>query len=696
MARKKPREGGAKAAAKVPAAPGGAGFAGRVRESGGAVFLVLFPILAFALYAKTMTGPFVFDDVSNISGNVKMRLYSLSWEGLKAAAVSYPSPARILPNMSFAVNFFLGGYHVEGYHAVNVLVHVLAALGLFLFARATLRTPALAKRGHSAWLPLAASLLFLVQPLATNVAAYIVQRMASMAAMFYVFSFWCYVEGRLSASRGRAAAFFAGCLVFFACSLASKQNAATLPVLAALYEWFFFRDLSRRSFLRFLPVLIGAVLLVGLAWLYFTNFDPARLLTVPYEFRDFTLSQRLLTQFRVVVLYVTLLLFPLPGRMNLDWDFPKSVGLFSPPSTFLSMLLIVAALAWAVWAARKQRLLSFCVFWFFGNLVIESSFLPLEMVFEHRTYLPSMLFFVLAADLVLRGLTPQGLAFGVLAAVAVFFSAATVVRNRVWTDSELLWRDAVAKSPEKARPYYNLCEALTSRGRPGEAIPVCERGIALGPHEPYGYFNLALALEDPRVGRIDEAFANYKKTVELSPENAAAINGMAQILVRKGRQALKAGDKKAALALFEEALPYIQNAVNRAPQNPTVWLNAGRSLYMMGNAREAVAYFKRALAIDPGYAKAHNNIGIAYLDLKMPREAVAHLERSLALSPDDSVTAYNLALMLERMGDAGAALRYYRQAAGSTPRAREQMEASDAARKAIERLAPASGQGGPP
>jgi len=345
--------------------------------------LVLFPVIGFLLYRTTLESPFAFDDVSNIVTNLKIRIYDISVRALVEAASSEPSSTRFLPNISFALNHYANGLEVRGFHVVNILIHVITSLTLFVFVRLTLRTPAISEKGGAAaWVPLAASLFFLVHPLATNVASYIVQRMASMAAMFYLLSFTCYVAARLEESRKRSLPLFALAVLFFVCSLASKQNAATLPVLAALYEWYFFRNLSRDWLLRKLPAAGLALLILAAAGLYYTNFDPGRILTLPYEFRDFTLSQRLLTQFRVVVLYVTLLLLPLPSRMNLDWDFQKSLGFFSPPSTFFSILLVCGILVWAVAAARRYRLYSFCVFWFFGNLVIESSFLPLEMVFE--------------------------------------------------------------------------------------------------------------------------------------------------------------------------------------------------------------------------------------------------------------------------------------------------------------------------
>ena len=96
----------------------------------------------------------------------------------------------------------------------------------------------------------------------------------------------------------------------------------------------------------------------------------------------------MLTQCRVVVLYGSLMLYPHPGRFNLLHEIPISRSLLDPVSTLASLILIIAALALAVWSARRIPLVSFCILWMAVNLVIESSVVPLEMIFEHRMYLP--------------------------------------------------------------------------------------------------------------------------------------------------------------------------------------------------------------------------------------------------------------------------------------------------------------------
>ncbi len=122
-----------------------------------------------------------------------------------------------------------------------------------------------------------------------------------------------------------------------------------------------------------------------------------------YGMRSFTMSERVLTRLRVVLYYLTLLIYPHPSRLNLDYDFPISKTILDPPTTLISILIIAGLIGYSIWAAKKRPMVSFWILWYFGNLVIESSIFPLEMVYEHRLYLPAAGPFVLFSLLVVRG-----------------------------------------------------------------------------------------------------------------------------------------------------------------------------------------------------------------------------------------------------------------------------------------------------
>jgi hypothetical protein len=233
--------------------------------------------------------------------------------------------------------------------------------------------------------------------------------MASMAGMFYLLTFVLYVKGRLSAGRPRVF-YFAGTALTYLLGVFSKENVAILPLFIALYEFYFFQkfDLSPKG-KKVLIGLVAGIFLLGAFGFIIWGGRYMQAIKEGYEYRaslyiPFTMGQRVLTQSRVVLYYLTLLAFPHPSRLNLDYDFPISKTIFDPPTTLISILIIAGLIGYSIWTAKKRPVLSFCILWYFGNLVIESSIFPLELVYEHRLYLPAVGPFVLFSLMVVKGM----------------------------------------------------------------------------------------------------------------------------------------------------------------------------------------------------------------------------------------------------------------------------------------------------
>jgi len=228
--------------------------------------------------------------------------------------------------------------------------------------------------------------------------------MASMGGMFYLLSLVFYVKGRLSTGRSRVLC-FGGMLLSYLLGVFSKENVAILPLFIALYEFYFFQrlDLSPKG-KKVLLALIGALFVLGAFGFIIWGKRYINVIIEGYQYRTFTMSERVLTQFRIVLYYVTLLIYPHPSRLNLDYDFPISKTILDPPATLISILIIAGLVGYSIWVAKKKPVLSFFILWYFGNLLIESSIFPLEMVYEHRLYLPAAGPFVLFSLLVIRGM----------------------------------------------------------------------------------------------------------------------------------------------------------------------------------------------------------------------------------------------------------------------------------------------------
>jgi tetratricopeptide (TPR) repeat protein len=522
-----------------------------------AKILLLVLITSFA-YSNTLHNQFVFDD-SRIYLNPHIRLSNLDVGGLAKAWQKSEPRSRPLANTSFAVNYFFHQDKVFGYHLVNIAIHIVTGIFLFLLIKTTLSLPALRSRYQSwGWLPFVSALLWLVHPVQSQSVTYIIQRMNSLAALFYVVSLFAYVRGRLAkrwwwklGCFGAAAG--AGLLAFW-----SKEIALTLPFFILLYDWYFLQDLEC-GWLKKHGLLVGGTLglLVAAAFFFYYGADPFSGLLAGYGSRDFTMTERLLTEARVLVFYLSLLLFPFPGRLNLDHDFVISQSLLAPVNTILSLALLAFLLGAALVLARRQRLLSFGIIWFLGNLAIESTVVPLEIVFEHRLYLPAMML-ILAFVAFWRENIPGNyvnLAMVVMVVLVLLFW--TYQRNGIWVSPISLWSDCVAKSPDKARVHSNL-------------------GVAL-----------------KRAGRLPAAESHFLETIRLDRNFFEAYNNLGNIRFMQGR--------------FAEAITFYGKALEIKPNIALVHVNLGHSLVDLWRLPEAREHYRKALSLDPANAEARDS-----------------------------------------------------------------------------------------
>lgn len=589
--------------------------------------IVLMAVFVFFIYAKTLTGDFFFDDRHNIRDNLNIRLTQLSPEGLIKAAIKSPIARRPVANISFALNYYFHGNNVVGFHVVNILIHIANGMLLYLLISLTLHMPALRDSHRSyRWVPFFAVFIWLVHPIQTQSVSYIVQRMNSMATLFYLLSLVLYVKARTTNTKHTRALWFAGVALSGLLALGSKEIAATLPFFIFIYEWYFFQDLSFAWIKKRLPLIAGVMILLVIIALIYLGAHPLEKISSMYATHDLTMAQRALSQFRVVLFYISLLLWPHPSRLNLDHDFQPSHALLDPATTLLGMIAIVFFLVAAVLTAKKERLISFCILWYFGNLIIESSIIGLELVFEHRNYLPSMFVFFAVVFLSFRHLKPKWLVPAVLSAVIVVFAFWTYERNDVWRSPILLWMDCIKKAPQNPRPYNNLGVALADRGHFREAADQYRRALQINPRYERAYTNLGRAVASQ--GNIGAAIELFNTALEINPGSYVAHNNLGIALALQGRH--------------PEAIEHFSIALSIKPDYVTAHSNLGAALKHQGRLTEAAYHLRQALKINPLYAPAHNNLGMTLAALGRLDEAIAHFNKALEIDPNYESARRNL------------------------------------------------------
>ena len=210
--------------------------------------VIVLYILGFAVYLNSFPVPFVFDDYPNIRDNPSIRLKSINFEDLRATVFESHAIRRPIANISFALNYFAGGYDVKGFHLVNIFIHIANGVlvyfvTLILLGRSRMLTERPSAPDRRLRLAaLFAAAIFIAHPLQIQAVTYIVQRMTSMATMFYLMSLLLYLLGRQREDRYRKSIYWLAALACWLLALGSKEIAATLPAIIVLIEYFFFRD----------------------------------------------------------------------------------------------------------------------------------------------------------------------------------------------------------------------------------------------------------------------------------------------------------------------------------------------------------------------------------------------------------------------------------------------------------------------
>ncbi len=651
--------------------------------------ILAFFILGFLIYSNTFQSPFVFDDKVRILDNPDIRIDELTINNLWNAAFGKQSPkSRPVGNISFALNYYFHQYELAGYHVVNIVIHIINGILLWLFLTKTFSLKSVrSKIIRGEWVALFAAFLWLANPVQTQSVTYIVQRLNSMAAMFYLLSLLSYLNGRLTTKKKMRWAWLLGAALGWLLALGCKQNTAILPFFILLYEWYFFQDLKvawlKRNLKYFIIVL---AVFIGVALLFLGSKPIDRLTSISdFANQEFTLAERVMTQFRVVIYYLSLIFFPHPSRLNLDYDFPLSVSLINPFTTLLSLLGIVALIILAVCLAKKQRLISFCIFWFLGNLVIESSVIPIAIIFEHRLYLPSMLVGVVPVILFYRYLKPQWLPAVISCFLILLCAYWTFERNKVWRDNATLWADCVKKSPNKARPYSNLGVAQKLQNKTDEAVLNFRKALQLDPDFASAHDNLGIVLDDQ--GKTDEAIEHFRRAIEINPKFVKAHNNLGVALLKQGKtdeavehflQALQMkpdfarpynnlGLARVKQGKLDEAVAAYFKALQLNPKLAEAQLNLGDALLKQGKTEQAIIHFQKALQLDSDNAGAHNNLGGQLLNQGQLDEALEHLTHALKINPDLAEAHNNVGIIMIQQGNLDAAITHFQDAVRIKP-----------------------------
>lgn len=591
--------------------------------------------LGIILYSNTFRSSFHFDDKISIVENLKIRnLFNLKeiWKFW---------PSRFVLYLTFAVNYYFGKLDVFGYHLLNLITHLGAAIAvwgfvLLLFSTPQIKNNSIAK--HANLIAFFAGIIFLAHPIQTQSAVYIYHRSASLVALFYLLSLSFYVKSRLSDSK----IYYIGSLITAIITMFTKEIAVTLPLIVLLIEPCFLKSNQPFKWKNIIPFFIIA-LIVPLTLIFTKSVsleNAAQLRMVSEPFFDIGFStypravpvttnlQYLFTQMRVIVTYLRLLI--LPVNQNFDYYYPILNNFFALPvlSSFLLEVFIIAA---AIKLFSKYRLVSFGIFWFFITLLPESSIIPIQdVIFEHRLYLPMAGFSIFLASSLYYLVGRKSLRFMIviLLVLVAGYSVLTYQRNFVWKNEFSLWDDVIKKSPQKARGYVNRSIALRQTGEYRRAIKDCDKAIKIDPDLAQGYSNRGKAYEI--LGEINQAVSDYSKAIKLDAYLVSVYN-------LRGRAYEQMNDLDLAIQDFNTAI-----TIN--PNLAEAFINRARIYEIKGNLNQAISDYNRAVAIDPDAAGAFAGRGIVYYLKGNLSQAISDYSRAIQLDPNLAEAYYNRAV----------------------------------------------------
>jgi Flp pilus assembly protein TadD len=600
--------------------------------------IVLASLLA---YSSAFPGAFVFDDTPNVRDNSGLDRPLDYLPGRPGYAAQ---PNRAVTFATFAIDRAIGGNDPTFHRAVNLAIHVASALLVLGLVLAVFQAPRLRRSAlvPSAWaVGMAAGLIFATHPIQTQAVSYIVQRLASLATLFYLLAAFLYVRwrnGREAGARGwRAHAGYAGALLAAMLAMRSKEIAFTLPLALLLLEVLLF-DGPWRRLVPLLPFvatmgLIPATQFLATSPTGGTTGGTTGPIDLPRVQTSMARWDYLLTELTVVARYLGLIAFP--SGQTIDHDVPLRHALLDPAVLGSALLLLAIALlgAWLVFASSPRRprpldpaarVVAMGIGWFFLSLSVESSVIPiLDVMYEHRVYLPMAgLAISLATLLALgsRAIAPDRTAAITAAAgllLAAVLGAVTWNRNEVWSSEVALWTDAVAKAPAKARPRHNLGVALHRLGRRAEALPLLQDAVRLEPAYAQAHESLGVALEE--AGRTAEAESHLRRAIELDPKLAAPWYDLGTMRFEARR--------------YAEAAPFFEQAIARRPAYPDAYANLAACWNALGRYADTVRLLRGAgdvIRTQPA-ARAQLALALAQLgDLPAARREAEAIRR---LSP---------------------------------------------------------------
>jgi tetratricopeptide (TPR) repeat protein len=588
--------------------------------------IIAIVVLGVLIYGRYLDSPLVYDDVHLIHRGIYIKSLSYLprmfvsnfWAPFYDKVIDgrgYDLLYRPITSVSFALNYLLGRQEPFSYRLVNLALHILNGLLVYLFISRFLK---------ERMLGLFVALIFIVHPLQAESVLIITHRAGILATSFLLGSliFYLLADGL----KGKKAYLLNISVALYLLALLSKETAIILPFVVLLYD-FSFRNRLRfktcwRVIFDYSPLWVTTLLYLLLRQLALGNF-----LSAAGHLTD-KLGATVLTMLKVVALYICRMLLPL--RLSLTYADPLARSILEP-EVLVGLFVLLSCLALLPSLYKKEKAIFFALGWYLVSLLPVSNILPIGAAMADRwLYVPLIGFFLCLGLIVKRVLkVPFFLKvkrFALIGSFCLisFYSLLGFVRASDWKDPLFLWSKTLKIYPKEFWARVNVASFLLKERSFDEAEKVYLEILSQEGISEYEkakvYHNLGVLYEN--TSRIAKAQEYYRLSTEINPQLALPYLALGMLAERQG--------------YTQEAIRHYQQALRLEPYLYLAHFRLG-VIYARERDLRAIEHFKKAVQIRPDFAPGHESLAILYACLDPPQKDLSrmHLERSRALVEKD-------------------------------------------------------------
>lgn len=650
-------------------------------------YYLLIGILAFAVYANSLSNDFVFDDDSVVlSDPTIMSLSSIpkyftGQEGFHKVIGKYWRPVI---SASYAIDYSIWGFNPIGFHLTNIIIHIINCLLFFKMLLLMFPLGARKKTKQYEYVLLAGAAVFAVHPIHTEAVTWVSGRTDSFSFTFFIAAFIYYLKYSSSGDVKRANTYIILMSIFFMLAVLAKEMAITLPAAVILYDIISgkvnnIRALKKKAFVYML--LVGlSILYLFLRWLVLKDV-PERVTYFYFYGKD--LTTMILTMLQTLPLYFRLLIVPVGLVYHYSGYLPY-VNTIDNLNVLFALFFIIVMIAFAIIFYKRSPIISYSILFFFLTLLPVLNIVPtMNFMAERFLYIPSIIVSLLIIVLLFRisTLKSKNVFYTLTILLIAVYSYLTIQRNPEWKNNDALFMSAEGKPGTVT--YVNIGNIYANKNELDKAEVYYRKAIDLRDESLIANNNLGKIFMVK--GNYDSAYHYMMKAYYLDTLSPEPMFTLAQLYSRSNKfpQAIAELEKIQKITpnymnsaqlleqLKKQELPEQQNTLSDSSLNAELISQLDRDSfndYQNKRYEASIEKLQQLVKLKPsGAAGYYNNMGMCFLNQNKLEDAKKNFELALKEKSDFSMALNNLGTVYDKLGDKDKAKEYFLKAIEADP-----------------------------